>query len=88
MKSSWNRQTALAKAAAGLAIAAILSLALWGLSAYSIYSDGDQYPGGALGVGAFLGLSGTLVAVGGLVAVCAIGFVRLTIKVIRQRGEQ
>jgi hypothetical protein len=83
-----SRETGLAKAAAGFAIMMLISLTLWGLSVYLIHGDGDTYPGGALGVVAFIGFGGVAIAVAGLVVVCLIGLVRVTLKAFRPRGEQ
>jgi hypothetical protein len=88
MKTSWSEETRLSKAAAGFAIIALISLALWCMSVYLIHGDGDTYPGGALGAAAIIGLGGTAVAVGGLVVICMVVFVRLTVRAFRQRGER
>jgi uncharacterized membrane protein len=88
MKSSWSHETPLSKAAAGLAILALISLALWGSTLFLIPGDGDTYPGGALGTGALIGLAGAAVAVAGLLVICAIAFVRVAMRSFQQRGEQ
>jgi hypothetical protein len=83
-----SQETGLAKAAAGFAITALLSLTVWALSLYLIHGDGDTYPGGALGLGARIGLAGTAIAVAGLVVICLIGFVRVTMRAFRPRDEE
>lgn len=88
MTMAWSGESGLGKAAAVFAVVTLVSLAVWGLSVFFMHGDGDTYPGGALGVGAVVGLGGTVVGVGGLLVVCLIGFVRLMMTALVKRGEQ